>query len=91
MSKYIWIRTCYCDRDDNSTDAAHKALLEGLWIKEIMHDRSEGTVALGDVTLYGYGPDGWQRIFNRIPELIHDPPTPNLANCGRPRPGRKLS
>ena len=38
-----------------------------------MHDTSEGTLVLDDATLYDYGPDNWQRIFNRIPELIHDP------------------
>jgi hypothetical protein len=38
-----------------------------------MHDPSENTVVLDYVTLYDYGLDGWLRIFNRIPELIHDP------------------
>jgi hypothetical protein len=76
VSQHIWLRTCYRDRDGNSTDAAHEALLEGSYIQENMHNHGDGTLILDDATLYDYGPGGWQRIFNRIPELIHDPYDP---------------
>jgi hypothetical protein len=42
-----------------------------------MREPSEGTLVSGDATLYDYGPEGWQCIFNRIPEIIHGPLDPD--------------
>lgn len=74
VAEHIWLRTCYRDRNGNNTDAAHEALLKGSWIEETMHDLSQGTSVLDDATLYDHG---WQRIFNRIPELINNPYDPD--------------
>lgn len=59
----IWLRTCYFDRDGNSTDAAHKALFAASDLPQ------EEELLFDDVTRYNYGSD-WQRIFSRIPQFV---------------------
>jgi hypothetical protein len=43
-----------------------------------MREPSESALVLGDVTIYDYGLEGWQYIFNRIHELIHGPLDPDM-------------
>jgi hypothetical protein len=59
----IWLRTCYFDRDGNSTDAAHKALFAASDLPQ------EEELLFDDVTRYNYGSD-WQRIFSRILQFV---------------------
>ncbi|MCJ1384751.1 hypothetical protein MMC17_007869 [Xylographa soralifera] len=71
ISAPSWLRTYYRDHDGNSTDAAHEALKKST--EEFYQPHPEGmTHVLDDAMLYDYGPEDWQRIFTRIPELLFE-------------------
>ena len=66
----IWLRTCYFDKDGNTTDEAHENLFKRsnfFYNPELFESF---TVLFDNARRYNYGPGGWQKIFTRIPQLV---------------------
>lgn len=65
----IWLRTCYFDKDGNTTDEAHENLFKQSDFFYHPEFFEGSNVLFDDVTRYNYGPE-WQKIFTRVPELV---------------------
>lgn len=59
----IWLRTCY----QAGSNAAFAALVQSADLPELPPGFQ---IIFDDASLYDFGPDGWQRIFTRMPQML---------------------
>ena len=78
-SEYTWLRTCYFDKDGNSTDVAHEHLFGQSSLHRDTEELVGGRILFDDSTRYDYGPGVWQQIFTRIPQLVDTYKSPEIV------------
>jgi hypothetical protein len=69
VGEYRWLRSCYFDRNGNSTDEAHASLLRRSGLQYMPELTDDGPFLFDDATCYNYDSE-WQKVFSRIPRLV---------------------